>query len=59
MPDHFHGVIFVEELMDVSVGAIVRAFKVSCTQRWRALTGQPSLADNEKPTTSDGRPLAI
>ena len=37
MPDHFHGVIFVEERMDVSVGMIIRGFKAVCTQRWRAL----------------------
>ena len=42
MPDHFHGVIFVEERMDISVGRIIRGFKVACTQRWRLLTGQPS-----------------
>ncbi len=42
MPDHFHGVLFVEERMDISVGRIIRGFKVACTQRWRLLTGQPS-----------------
>ena len=45
MPDHFHGVLFVEERMDISVGRIIRGFKVACTQRWRLLTGQPSLVD--------------
>ena len=45
MPDHFHGVLFVEERMDISVGRIIRGFKVACTQCWRLLTGQPSLVD--------------
>ena len=45
MPDHFHGVLFVEERMDISVGRIIRGFKVACTQRWRLLQGQPSLVD--------------
>jgi hypothetical protein len=39
MPDHFHGVLFVEEHMDVSVGQVICGFKTACTQRWRALTG--------------------
>ena len=71
MPDHFHGVLFVEERMDISVGRIIRGFKVACTQRWRLLQGQPSLVDtptegsngapNEGPAwtpTKDGRPLS-
>ncbi len=28
--------------MDISVGRIIRGFKVACTQRWRLLTSQPS-----------------
>ncbi len=37
MPDHFHGVLFVEERMDVSVGQVIWGFKVGCTKRWHAL----------------------
>ena len=37
MPDHFHGVLFVEERMDVSVGRVVWGFKLACARRWRAL----------------------
>ena len=48
MPDHFHGVIFVEERMDVSVGMIIRGFKAVCTQRWRALMAAECL-----PRTAD------
>ena len=39
MPDHFHGVLFVEERMDVSVGEVIWGFKTACTKRWRAITG--------------------
>ena len=52
MPDHFHGVLFVEERMDVSVGQVIRGFKVGCTKRWRALmaadaqSSQPKMADD-------------
>lgn len=39
MPDHWHGVIEVEERMDVSLGYIIQLFKAACTSRWRKLTG--------------------
>lgn len=35
MPDHWHGVISVERRMDISLGAIINAFKSVCTSRWR------------------------
>ena len=48
MPDHFHGVLFVKERMDVSVGDVICGFKTACTQRWRALLkeSQPYTAEN-------------
>ena len=55
MPDHFHGVLFVEERMDVSVGEVIRGFKMACTQRWRVLTGTPSMAWTP---TETGQPLS-
>ncbi len=55
MPDHFHGVLFVEERMDVSVGEVIRGFKMACARRWHELTGTPSMAWN---LTPDGRPLS-
>ena len=51
MPDHFHGVIFVEKDMDVSVGRVIRDFKSQCTQAWRTIMvgnsriGQPTSVD--------------
>ena len=46
MPDHFHGVLFVEERMDIGLGEVVRSFKTACTQARNRLPGigQPSLA---------------
>ncbi len=35
MPDHFHGIVFVEEDMDVSVGSIINKYKNACTREWR------------------------
>ncbi len=39
MPDHFHGVIFVEEKMDVGLGKIIQSFKSGCTRDWRKISG--------------------
>lgn len=36
MPDHFHGIIFVREEMDISVGDVVRGFMVGCTKAYNA-----------------------
>ena len=36
MPDHLHGILFVEERMNKSVGAVIAAFKARCTQAYRA-----------------------
>lgn len=48
MPDHWHGVIAVDEPMDKSLGAIVQATKSAITARWWRLSGvelSPSSAD--------------
>ena len=62
MPDHFHGVLFVKERMDVSVGQVICGFKTACTQRWRALldASQPFTAEkgNTRTTPPDGAPSA-
>lgn len=53
MPDHFHGVIEIEERMDKSLGNVIWGFKVACTKRWRkestrpTTVVQPSLAMTE------------
>lgn len=45
MPDHFHGILQVEEPMDVGIGFIIRDFKAACTRIYRSLY-PPSLADS-------------
>ena len=47
MPDHFHGIIFVREEMDISVGDVVRGFMVGCTKAYNTLLQKPN----------DGKPL--
>jgi hypothetical protein len=37
MPDHFHGIMQVEEMMDTVLGTIIRNFKAVCTKRYRIL----------------------
>ena len=39
MPDHFHGVIFIEEKMDVKLGKVIQGFKSGCTRDWRIING--------------------
>jgi len=47
MPDHWHGVVCVEDHLDKSLGAIVQAVKSACTVAYRKINGsQPSLAVN-------------
>ena len=46
MPDHFHGIIFVEKEMDIALGDVIRGFMVGCTKAYNAL-----LAPKEDHTT--------
>ena len=39
MPDHFHGVLFVEKDMDVKLGVVLQGFKSGCTRDWREING--------------------
>ncbi len=42
MPDHLHGILFVQNPIDVHLGMIIKGFKVGCNQAYREL--RPSLA---------------
>lgn len=44
MPDHLHGIIFVEREMDIALGDVIRGFMVGCTRAYNAL-----LASKEPP----------
>ena len=50
MPDHFHGVIEVQEPMQWSLGDIIQAFKAFCTSRWLQQQGFPC---------STNRPISV
>ena len=45
MPDHFHGILRVDAEMDVTLGEIIRGFKIACTQEWRR-TYRPYMVDS-------------
>lgn len=48
MPDHFHGILFVRDEMDIAVGDVVRGFMVGCTKAYNKSLSLPA---------SEGAPL--
>ena len=54
MPDHFHGIIFVKEEMDISVGDVVRGFMVGCTKAYNSLFKTPNDCKPMKPLWEKG-----
>ena len=36
MPDHFHGIIFIKEDMDISLGQVLCGFMTGCTQAYHS-----------------------
>lgn len=63
MPDHFHGVIEVCDRMDVSLGEVIRGFKIGCTKAWQHPLNQPNVAPpttpSEHPTTPSDQPHLV
>ena len=57
MPDHFHGVLFVEEDSPVSIGQMIWGMKVGCTKAYRAAkysgNGNGSNNTTDIPTSVD------
>ena len=37
MPDHFHGIIFIRQDMDITLGQVVRGFMMGCSQAYHEL----------------------
>lgn len=53
MPDHFHGIIFVREQMDIPLGQVLHGFMVGCTKAYHlildsanTLTVTPSMSNS-------------
>ena len=43
MPDHFHGIIFIQQPMDISLGQVVRGFMIGCTQAYHTMLKSVSI----------------
>ena len=37
MPDHFHGIIFIKEEMDISLGQVICGFMIGCTKAYHSM----------------------
>ena len=43
MPDHFHGIIFIQQPMDIPLGQVVRGFMIGCTQAYHTMLQSVSI----------------
>lgn len=43
MPDHLHGILFVERQMEQHLGMVIKGFKVGCNKAYRQLFSSPSM----------------
>ena len=59
MPDHLHGILFVEQAMQEHLGAIIRGFKTSTNKAYRQLVlGQEAEAAAPPPHSQQAAPAA-
>ena len=59
MPDHLHGILFVEQAMQEHLGAIIRGFKTSTNKAYRQLVlGQKAEAAAPPPHSQQAAPAA-
>ena len=43
MPDHLHGILFVERRMEQHLGMVIKGFKTGCNQAYRELLATPGV----------------
>ena len=43
MPDHFHGIIFIQQPMDIPLGQVIRGFMMGCTQAYHTMLKSVSI----------------
>jgi hypothetical protein len=43
MPDHFHGIIFIQQPMDIPLGQVIRGFMIGCTQAYHTMLKSVSI----------------
>ena len=59
MPDHFHGIIFIKEDMDVALGHVLHGFMVGCTKAYHkmlSLASTPKVPPSSSVSPSAGSP---
>ena len=44
MPDHVHGILFVQETMEEHLGQVISGFKAGCNKAFRRLVGGDAYA---------------
>ena len=54
MPDHVHGILFVQETMEEHLGQVISGFKAGCNKAFRRLVGGEAGAGVVSPAISTG-----
>ena len=49
MPDHFHGIIFIKEEMDISLGQVIAGFMKGCTKAFHRMLAADMLPTRQAP----------
>ena len=49
MPDHFHGIIFIQQPMDIPLGQVIRGFMMGCTQAYHTMLKSAYLPTTQHP----------
>ena len=49
MPDHFHGIIFIKEDMDISLGQVIAGFMKGCTKAFHRMLAADMLPTRQVP----------
>lgn len=54
MPDHFHGIIFIKEEMDISLGQVICGFMIGCTKAYHRMIKAAYTLPTERGPSSVG-----
>lgn len=54
MPDHFHGIIFIRQNMDIALGQVVRGFMMGCTQAYHEMMKSAFMPTVQRLCSADG-----
>jgi len=55
MPDHFHGILFVQDHLDRPLGKVLLGFKQGCNKAFRALVPSVAVSQQQKRLRLDGK----